>query len=131
MRLKGCEPWPNASSALSTEARVKNRMGHSGPSTLAKCRMSGMSVRTGRVSTITATFLSTGNKSPDAGLELGVGVTAGQLGFNGASRLERDRWSSVVLHQYVVAVMMNTTKQERAAIATGRPFMMARFTYRE
>jgi hypothetical protein len=88
----------------------------------------------GRVSTITATFFSTGNKSPDAELELGVVVTVGQLGFNGASRLESDLWSplpSVVLHQYVVAVMMNTTKQERAAIATGRPFMMARFTYRE
>jgi hypothetical protein len=26
---------------------------------------------------------------------------------------------------------MNTTKQERAAIVNGRPFMIAKFTYRE
>jgi hypothetical protein len=61
-------------------------------------------------------------------------VTVGQAGARGASRLEIDRWSpllSAVLHQYVVPVMMNTRKQERAASVYGRPFMIARFTYRE
>jgi len=84
-RLKGCEPWPNAESVLTVEARVKKRMGHSGPRTLAKWRISGMRVCRGRVSTITATFLPIGNKSPDA--ELGVV----KPWLNGASRLERDR----------------------------------------
>jgi hypothetical protein len=51
---------------LMVEARVKKRMGHSGPRTLAKWRIIGMRVRRGRVSTITATFLPIGNKSPDA-----------------------------------------------------------------
>lgn len=135
MRLKGTELCPKAESALSVEARVKKRMGHSGPRTLAKWRMSGISVRTGRVSTMTATFLSIWNESPDAAdFEEGVAVTVGQAGARGASRLEIDRWSpllSAVLHQYVVPVMMNTRKQERAASVYGRPFMIARFTYRE
>jgi hypothetical protein len=51
---------------LMVEARVKKRIGHSGPRTLAKWRIIGMRVRRGRVSTITATFLPIGNKSPDA-----------------------------------------------------------------
>jgi hypothetical protein len=84
---------------------------------------------------MTATFLSIWNKSPDAAdFEEGVAVGVGQAGARGASRLEIDWCSpllSAVLHQYVVPVMMNTRKQERAAIVYGRPFMIAIFTYRE
>ena len=92
MRLKGIELCPKAESALRVEARVKKRMGHSGPRTLAKWRIRGISVRTGRVSTMTATFLSIWNESPDAAdFEEGVAVTVGQAGARGASRLEIDR----------------------------------------
>lgn len=99
---------------------MKKRTGHSGPRTLAKCRIRGMSVRTGRVSTITATFLVIGNRSLVVGLDEGL---------DGVIRLERERWlpvSSVVRHQYVLAVIMKMIKQERATITTGRPLMIAR-----
>ena len=92
MRLKGIELCPKAESALRVEARVKKRIGHSGPRTLAKWRMRGISVRTGRVSTMAATFLSIWNESPDAAdFEKEVAVTVGQAGARGASRLEIDR----------------------------------------
>jgi hypothetical protein len=60
MRLNGCDPWPNASSVRTVEARVRNKIGHWGPRTPAKCSMSGIRVRIGRVSTITATLSRTG-----------------------------------------------------------------------
>jgi len=107
MRLKGCDPWPKAASVRTVEGRVNSRIGHSGPSTAAKCVIRGISTRSGRVSTITATLSPTLIPSE-------IGVVAR---FNLESRFERLASSSDACHQYVARMNMTTKEMTAAVIA--------------
>jgi len=118
MRLKGCDPWPKAASVRTVEGRVKRRMGHSGPSTAAKCVIRGISTRNGRVSTITATLSPTAIPSEFEAVER----------FNLENRFERLACSSNVCHQYIARI--NTTTKEMAAAVIARLLVVTNISAR-